>query len=190
IFGSVCFDAAPISVRVSGTRWPNHLFWEATLVSKSVQWYQQKPSQAPVLIIYADNQRPTGISNRFSGTNSGNTARLSIARAQAEDEADYYCQVWDSNTPHNDVLGKGAKLSTLNHHGVSINISRGTRQALKTRNHSSAMNIMAWFPFLLALTYCSDWRRVACSVAEPTGHHDSSKFGAPANLALRKHTSA
>ncbi|KAF7234580.1 Immunoglobulin lambda variable 3-21 [Varanus komodoensis] len=27
----------------------------------SVQWYQQKPDQAPVLIIYADDSRPAGI---------------------------------------------------------------------------------------------------------------------------------
>uniref|UniRef100_A0A8D2KVQ5 Ig-like domain-containing protein n=1 Tax=Varanus komodoensis TaxID=61221 RepID=A0A8D2KVQ5_VARKO len=51
----------------------------------SVQWYQQKPDQAPVLIIYADD----------SSTNPGNTATLTITGAQAEAEANYYCQVWE-----------------------------------------------------------------------------------------------
>uniref|UniRef100_A0A670ZK31 Ig-like domain-containing protein n=1 Tax=Pseudonaja textilis TaxID=8673 RepID=A0A670ZK31_PSETE len=65
---------------------------------KNVHWYQQKPGDPPVLIMYNDKWRPTGISDRFSGTNSGNTAALSISRAQAQDEAVYYCQFYMSAT--------------------------------------------------------------------------------------------
>uniref|UniRef100_A0A8C4WPL9 Ig-like domain-containing protein n=1 Tax=Gopherus evgoodei TaxID=1825980 RepID=A0A8C4WPL9_9SAUR len=54
-------------------------------------WYQQRLGKAPRLLIYKSRSRASGIPERFSGDTYGNRA----FRAQAEDDADYYCADWD-----------------------------------------------------------------------------------------------
>ncbi|XP_043353688.1 immunoglobulin lambda-1 light chain-like isoform X27 [Dermochelys coriacea] len=153
----------------------------------SVQWYQQKPGSAPVLVIYADSERPSGIPERFSGTNSGNTATLTITGVQVQDEADYYCQVSDSSSDQR-IFGGGTQLTVLGQPKASptMHLFPPSSEEIKTKSKATLVCLLgSFYPGSVQITWKADGQQISTGVetTKPSKQSDN-KFMASSYLSL------
>ncbi|KAK7799196.1 hypothetical protein U0070_000754 [Myodes glareolus] len=98
-YGNIVMTQSPKSLPVSVEEKATMSCKSSQNVGTAIAWYQQKPGQAPKLLIYLASTRYTGVPDRFIGSGSGTDFTLTISSVQAEDLADYYCQQYISYPP-------------------------------------------------------------------------------------------
>ncbi|XP_019333775.1 immunoglobulin kappa variable 3-15 [Alligator mississippiensis] len=97
--GDIVVTQSPESLAVSPGDTVTIKCKTSSSVSSYMALYQQKPGQAPKLLLYSTNTRPSGIPDRFSGSGSGTYFTFTVSRVEAGDAGDYYCQQHQSYPP-------------------------------------------------------------------------------------------
>nr|3MLV_L Chain L, Human monoclonal anti-HIV-1 gp120 V3 antibody 2557 Fab light chain [Homo sapiens]3MLV_M Chain M, Human monoclonal anti-HIV-1 gp120 V3 antibody 2557 Fab light chain [Homo sapiens] len=164
------------------------------LDDKYVSWYYQRPGQSPVLLMYQDFKRPSGIPERLSGSKSGKTATLTISGTQSLDEGDYYCQAWDASTG---VSGGGTKLTVLFGEGTrltvlaqpkaapSVTLFPPSSEELQANKATLVCLISDFYPGAVTVAWKADSSPVKAGVETTTPSKQSNnKYAASSYLSL------
>nr|7AJ6_L Chain L, LN02 [Homo sapiens] len=160
--------------------------WGYYMGTKPVNWYQLKPGRAPSLIISYDDERASGTPARFSGSHSGSTATLTISNVVPADEADYFCQVWDSK--YEEIyFGGGTALTVLGQPKAapSVTLFPPSSEELQANKATLVCLISDFYPGAVTVAWKADSSPVKAGVETTTPSKQSNnKYAASSYLSL------
>uniref|UniRef100_UPI0031F5DAC2 Light chain of D1F6 Fab n=2 Tax=Homo sapiens TaxID=9606 RepID=UPI0031F5DAC2 len=174
-----------VSISCSGSR--------SNIGTNFVYWYQQLPGAAPKLLIYKNDQRPSGVPERFFGSKSGTSASLAISGLRSEDEVDYYCAAWDDSLSGH-VFGAGTKVTVLGTKltvlgqpkaAPSVTLFPPSSEELQANKATLVCLISDFYPGAVTVAWKADSSPVKAGVETTTPSKQSNnKYAASSYLSL------
>uniref|UniRef100_A0A8C3W8Q6 Ig-like domain-containing protein n=1 Tax=Catagonus wagneri TaxID=51154 RepID=A0A8C3W8Q6_9CETA len=148
-------------------------------IDDDIMWYQQKPGEAPKLIIKYTSTLITGVPSRFSGSGGGTDFTLMIANMVSEDAAYYFCQQDDNGGVLEHSLwltfGGGTKLQIKRADAKpSVFIFQPSKEQLETQTASVVCLINNFYPRDITVRWKVDGAAQSSGVLESVTEQDSS----------------
>uniref|UniRef100_A0A667WMW8 Ig-like domain-containing protein n=1 Tax=Myripristis murdjan TaxID=586833 RepID=A0A667WMW8_9TELE len=139
--GEITLTQSPGSQSVSPGQTVSIRCKTSSSVHNNLQWYLQKPGEAPKLLIYSATTLQSGVSSRFSGSGSGSDFTLTISGVQAEDSG--FVSLWYT-------FGGGTRLDVGSDAPPTLTVLPPSREELQQGKATLMCLANKGFP--------SDWR--------------------------------